>query len=235
VANLSPAELAARIDHTLLAATATTAAIEGLCAEAREHGLFAVCVNGVHVARCRARLAGSPVRVASVIGFPLGANATAAKLHEAGCALEDGAVELDLVLQIGALLEGDEMRVAQELAAVVALARPARALVKTILETGHLSSAQITRACRLAEEAGADLVKTSTGFGPRGASLEDVRLMHAAVGGRLGIKAAGGIRTRALALELLAAGATRLGSSASLAILRPESPEESPSLRSTRP
>ena len=218
---LTPAELAARIDHTLLAAGATPAAIETLCAEAREHGFFAVCVNGVHVRRCVKELAGSAVRVASVVGFPLGANSPRAKAHEAHCALEDGAVELDLVIQIGALLAGDARLVVEDIADVVASARPAGARVKAILETGLLSPEQVTRACLLAAEAGADFVKTSTGFGPRGASLEDIRLMRAAVGQRLGIKASGGIRTRAFALELLAAGATRLGTSASVGILGP--------------
>jgi deoxyribose-phosphate aldolase len=221
---LTPAELAARIEHTLLAAGATPAAIETLCAEAREHGFFAVCVNGVHVRRCVKELAGSAVRVASVVGFPLGASSPRVKAHEADCALEDGAVELDLVIQIGALLAGDERLVVDDLAGVVAWARPVGARVKAILETGCLSPAQTIRACHLAAEAGADLVKTSTGYGPRGASLEDVRLLKAAVGDRLGIKASGGIRSHAFALELLAAGATRLGTSSSVAILRPDSP-----------
>ena len=214
-------ELAARLDHTLLAAGATGAAIERLCDEARQHGFHAVCVNGVHVARCVARLRGSTVRVASVVGFPLGAGSLRARLAEADCALVDGAVELDLVLQIGALLAGDEGFVLEDLAALVRRARTSGALVKVILETGLLTPAQITRACQLAEEAGAAFVKTSTGFGPRGASLEDVQRMRAAVGERLGIKASGGIRTHEFACQLLAAGATRLGTSASLAILRP--------------
>lgn len=220
----SPDELAARIDHTLLAAGTTPAAIDRLCGEAREHRFFAVCVNGVHVRRCRSNLAGSAVRVASVVGFPLGATSSAAKAHEADCAIQDGAVELDLVIQIGALLAGEERLVVEDVAGVVARAQAAGARVKAILETGLLTPEQVTRACQLAAEAGADFVKTSTGFGPRGAALEDIRLMKAAVGTRLGIKASGGIRTRAFALELLAAGATRLGTSASVAILRPESP-----------
>jgi deoxyribose-phosphate aldolase len=217
----SNAELAAQIDHTLLAAGATPAAIERLCAEARQHRFFAVCVNGVHVGRCVRELTDSEVRVASVIGFPLGANSPLAKVREADCALQDGAVELDLVMQIGALLAGDERLVLEDIGGVVARARSARARVKVILETGLLSPEQLTRACLLAAEAGADFVKTSTGYGPRGASLEDVRRMKATVGQCLGIKASGGIRTREFALELLAAGATRLGSSASLGILRP--------------
>lgn len=222
----SPAVLAAAIDHTLLAPGATPAAIERLCEEARAHGFHAVCVQGVHVARCARALQGSPVRVASVVGFPLGGSATRAKAHEATCALEDGAHELDVVVQLGHLLAGDERLVVEDLAAVVARARSGGALVKAILETGLLTPAQLTRACQLAREAGADFVKTSTGFGPRGASLEDLQNMRAAVGGQLGLKASGGIRTHAFACALLAAGATRLGTSASLAILRPASPGE---------
>lgn len=222
----STAELAARIDHTLLAASATARAIETLCAEAETHRFHAVCVNGIHVERCRQRLVGGSVKVACVVGFPLGANATRAKLFEAECALEAGAAELDFVIQIGALLGGEERAVSEELQAVVQRAHRQRALLKVILETGLLSPEQITRGCQLALDAGADFVKTSTGFGPRGASLEDVRRMQAAVGGRLGIKASGGIRTRDAALALLAAGATRLGTSASVAILQPGPPHQ---------
>jgi len=222
----SPDALAAAIDHTLLAPGASPAAIERLCDEARQHGFHAVCVQGVHVARGARLLQGCAVRVASVVGFPLGGSATRVKVHEAACALEDGARELDVVVQLGHLLAGDERFVVTDLAAVVQEARSAGALVKAILETGLLTQEQLTRACLLAREAGADFVKTSTGFGPRGASLEDVACMRAAVGGELGIKASGGIRTHAFACALLAAGATRLGTSASLAILRPASPGE---------
>jgi len=222
----SAATLASSIDHTLLAPGATAAAIERLCSEAREHAFHAVCVQGVHVPRCARTLMGSAVKVASVVGFPLGGNAPRAKAHEAACALEDGAHELDVVIQLGALLAGEERSVVEDLEGVVARARAQGALVKAILETGLLTPAQLTRACHLAREAGADFVKTSTGFGPRGASVEDIRRMQAAVGGRLGIKASGGVRTHEFACELLGAGATRLGTSASLAILRPASPGE---------
>lgn len=221
---LSPSALAATLDHTLLAPGATPEAIERLCAEARANDFHAVCVQGVHVARATRALTGSKVVVASVVGFPLGGAATRVKVHEAACALEDGAREIDVVVQLGHLLAGDERFVVDDLAAVAARVHASGALVKAILETGLLTPEALTRACTLAAEAGADFVKTSTGFGPRGASLEDVRGMQAAVGGRLGIKASGGIRTREFACELLAAGATRLGTSASLAILRPASP-----------
>jgi deoxyribose-phosphate aldolase len=216
-------ELAATIDHTRLAPQTTAAEVEQLCAEAREHGFAAVCVNGVFVPRCVRALAGSAVRTCTVVGFPLGAMATRAKREEARIALDDGARELDMVLQLGALLDGDLAAVARDIEAVVAPAHGAGARVKVILETGLLARESIVRACRIAAECGADFVKTSTGFGPRGATCEDIELMRASVrplvGDRMGIKAAGGIRTAAQARALLAAGATRLGTSAGLAIL----------------
>jgi len=212
-------EVARRIDHTLLGATARPDEVERLCAEAIEHGFASVCVNGVHVERCAGRLAGSPVRVASVVGFPLGASAPPAKREEARLALEDGAAELDMVLQIGALRAGEDALVADDVAGVVEVAHARAALVKVILETGTLTEEEIVRGCRLAESAAADFVKTSTGFGPRGASLEDVALLRASVSPRVGVKASGGIRTAAFARALLEAGATRLGTSASVALL----------------
>ncbi len=213
-------EFAAVLDHTLLAPEATPEDILRLCAEAREHGFAAVCVNGSHVLRAVQRLDGSPVRVCAVVGFPLGAGDPRAKGHEARLALESGARELDMVLQVGALRAGEHAFVVQDIEAVVTVARSGRALVKVILETGLLTREQIVSACRLTEEAGADFVKTSTGFGPRGASREDVELLRSCVGSRLGIKAAGGIRTASFARELLEAGATRLGASASVALVR---------------
>ena len=208
------------LDHTLLAPGATPADVERLCAEAGAHGFAAVCVNGAHVRRCAARLEGSGVKVCSVVGFPLGAADPRVKVHEAGCALEAGARELDMVLQIGALRAGEHAFVVQDIQGVVAAARPCGARIKVILETGLLTAEELVTACRLAEDAGADFVKTSTGFGPRGASCEDVARLRACVGSRLGIKAAGGIRTLDVALALLDAGATRLGSSASVALVR---------------
>lgn len=215
----SARELAAVIDHTLLAPGATVAEVERLCEEAREHGFATVCVNGAHVRRCVARLEGSRVGVCAVVGFPLGANHPLVKALEARRALEDGAREIDMVLQIGALRAGAHDAVASDIEGVVAAAGPARALVKVILETGLLTPAEVSTGCRLAESAGADFVKTSTGFGPRGATREDVELMRASVSARIGVKASGGVRTARFARELLAAGATRLGASASLAIL----------------
>lgn len=212
--------LASVLDHTLLSPTATSADIERLCAEAREHAFASVCVNGVHVRRCSERLRDSSVRVCSVLAFPLGSSHPAVKVQEAGQALRDGAQELDMVLQIGALRAGEHAFVADDIAGVVTEAHRARALVKVILEVGLLTRDEIVMACRLAEAVGADFVKTGTGSGPRGATRADVELLRASVGAGVGVKAAGGIRTAQAARELLAAGATRLGTSASLAILR---------------
>jgi deoxyribose-phosphate aldolase len=212
-------DLARVIDHTLLAPTATAADVERLCAEARAFGFASVCVNGVHVARCRDGLRGSPVRVGTVVGFPLGADAPRAKRRAAEIALADGAEELDMVLQIGALRAGDQALVVEDIEGVVLAARAAHAPVKVILETGLLAEQEIRLACRLAEDGGATFVKTCTGFGPRGVTREDVELLRACVGERLGIKASGGIRSAAFARELLAAGAARLGTSASVAIV----------------
>lgn len=212
--------LARAIDHTLLRPDATAAEIDRLCAEARELGCASVCVNGVHVARCAAALRAGPVRVGTVVGFPLGADEPCVKRLAAERAFADGATELDMVLQLGALRGGDRSLVVRDIVGVVAVAHANGGLVKVILETGLLGAEEIRLACHLAEEAGADYVKTSTGFGPRGASCEDVRHMRECVGSRLGVKAAGGIRTTAFALELLAAGASRIGTSASVAILR---------------
>lgn len=219
-AGASAAGLAAVIDHTLLGPGATHTDVERLCAEAREFGFASVCVHGVHVARCRDRLAGSAVRVGTVVGFPLGADSSRAKSRAAEIALEEGAQELDMVIQIGALRSGDHALVARDIVGVVRAARPGSAVVKVILETGLLAVEELRAACRLAEEAGADFVKTSTGFGPRGASREDVVFLRQCVGSRLGVKASGGIRTAAFARELLAAGASRLGTSASVTLLR---------------
>jgi len=214
------AALAALIDHTLLAADATPARIERLCAEARAHAFAAVCVNGAHVRLAAGRLTGSTVAVCAVVGFPLGAMATRAKVEEARLALDDGARELDMVLALGALKAGDDAGVVRDVAGVAELAHAGGARVKVILETGLLAADEVERAARLAVAGGADFVKTSTGFGPRGASLEDVRRLRAAVGPEVGVKASGGVRTRAFALELLEAGATRLGTSAGVELVR---------------
>jgi len=212
-----PADLAGLIDHTLLRPDATRAEIEAACAEARQHRFASVCVNGHWVATCKALLAGSPVRVCAVVGFPLGAMATAAKAFEARTAVEQGAAEIDMVVNLGALRSRDHQAVLDDLAAVVAAA--ASAAVKVILETGALEADEKVIACALAEAAGAAFVKTSTGFGKGGATVEDVALMRAIVGDRLGVKASGGVRTADDARRMIRAGASRLGASASVAIV----------------
>ncbi len=214
-----PETLARYIDHTLLKPQATPQDMENLCRTARRWNFAAACVPPVYVALAADLLAGSPVRVCTVVGFPLGNTTTTAKVYETIQALHDGAEEIDMVLPIGLLKAGRDDRVYQDIVAVVETAHAAGALVKVILETGLLTEAEIVRACRLAKAAGADFVKTSTGFGPRGASVEDVRLMRATVGPDMGVKAAGGIRTYRQALAMLSAGADRIGASAGDKIL----------------
>lgn len=211
-------DLAPLLDHTLLKAGVTAADIEDLCAEARTHGFASVCVNPVWVPLAAERLAGSSTRVCTVVGFPLGATSLAAKAFEAAQALREGAEEVDMVLDLGAARGGDWDRVAADLRAVrEAVPRPA--VLKVILETCLLDDGQKRRACTLAEAAGLDFVKTSTGFSTGGATEADVALMRNAVGPTVGVKASGGIRTRAQALAMVRAGASRLGVSASLAIV----------------
>ena len=213
------ARLRAAIEHTLLAAEATERDIERLCDEATNHGLFGVCVNPVHVPVARARLGHATVQLVSVVGFPLGATASEVKAHEATLVVAAGADELDMVLALGAARAGDWSRVQADIEAVVASAqgRP----VKVIVETAKLEDDEKRLACHAARRAGAAFVKTSTGFGGGGATEHDVALMHGEVGGVLGVKASGGIRTRAQALQLLHAGATRVGTSAGPALLLP--------------
>lgn len=213
--------LASTIDHTLLKPTATAAEIRRLCAEAAEHRFAAVCVNGAWAEEAARLLAGASVGVAAVVGFPLGAMAPGAKAAEAAQAIADGATEIDMVMQIGRLKDGDDDFVRRDIEAVVAAARRGGrpALVKVIIETCFLTNEEKVRACRIAAAAGADFVKTSTGFGPAGATVEDVRLMRASVPARVGVKAAGGIRTAEAARAMLAAGATRIGTSSGVAIV----------------
>jgi deoxyribose-phosphate aldolase len=210
-------ELASRIDHTLLKPEAREGAIDQLCAEAATLGMFSVCVNPMWIERAKLRLEGTPVRVCTVIGFPLGANATIVKAYEAEQAIAAGADELDMVLAIGRLLDGEHEYVQRDIAGVVAAAQGR--LVKVILETALLDRSQIERACELAVAGGAGFVKTSTGMGPGGATVEAVRWMRASVDPSIGVKASGGIRDAPTARAMIEAGATRLGSSASRAIL----------------
>ena len=209
--------IAACIDHTLLDPGATRADMDRWCEGARELGFATVCVHPAWVAYCARRLEGSPVRVCSVVGFPSGAHRTDVKAFEAGCAVGDGASEIDVMIHLGALKGGDHDLVRDDLTAVVAAAHPAA--VKVILETGRLSEDEKRTGARLAIEAGAAFVKTSTGFGGSGATLEDVRLLRAVVGPDRGVKASGGIRTLEQAIAMLDAGATRLGTSAGVAIV----------------
>jgi deoxyribose-phosphate aldolase len=216
---MSAADIARLIDHTLLKPDATRDQILKLCAEAIQYHFASVCVNPYWVPLCAAELAGSGVRVCTVAGFPLGATSTAAKVAETEEAIRAGASEIDMVINIGALRSGDEAAVGADIRAVVEAAHRGGATVKTILETALLDDAQKTAACRLAREAGADYVKTSTGFGPGGATVHDVALMRRAVGPKMGVKAAGGVRTLDDLRAMVEAGATRIGASAGVTIV----------------
>jgi len=212
--------LAAVIDHTLLKPDAMAEDITRVCEEAAEFGFAAVCVNPCWVTLAANLLAGSGARVCTVAGFPLGANTTRTKVYEAGIAGEQGAIEIDMVLNIGALRDGAHHFVHKDISDVAEVVRGNGGLLKVILETSLLNDQQKVRACRLAVDAGADFVKTSTGFSGGGATAADVRLMRQTVGDRAGVKASGGIRTLASAREMLAAGAIRIGSSAGVNIVK---------------
>ena len=209
-------ELAAFIDHTVLAESATAAQVVQACEEARQHGFAAVCVRGAHVAEARRRLAGAPVEVAAVVDFPLGEASTGARVAEARALVAAGAEELDLVAPLPAVRAGRWEAVFGDLRAVVA-AVPVP--VKVILETGALDRDRIAAGAALARAAGAAWLKTSTGFGRGGATVEAVALLRAVAGDALGVKASGGIRSTGQALAMIEAGASRIGTSASLAIL----------------
>lgn len=211
-------DLAPLLDHTLLKAEARASQVDQLCEEALAHGFASVCVNPAWVPRASAHLRGSVVRVCTVVGFPLGATTAAQKAHEAVSALEDGADEVDMVLPIGLALEGDWAAVEAELALVRKAVPRGQAVLKVILETCCLDEAQKVQACRAAVAAGLDFVKTSTGFASGGATAQDVALMRKAVGAACGVKASGGIRSYADALQMIRSGATRLGLSASIAV-----------------
>jgi len=209
--------LAAAIDSTLLRPEARPEDVAALCREAIALGVAAVCVNPEYVDLSARMLQGSGVKVATVVGFPLGATTTAVKVYEARQVVEAGADEVDMVLALGRFKAGEDARVEDEIRAVVEGA--GGRTVKVILETGLLAPDEIRRACLLVKSAGAHFVKTSTGFGPGGARVEDVSLMRETVGPEMGVKASGGIRDRAAALRMLEAGASRLGTSSARAIL----------------
>jgi deoxyribose-phosphate aldolase len=207
------------IDHTILKPDATRAEVLQVCAEARRYEFASVCVNSFHVPVVARELLGSPVKTCTVAGFPLGAASTAAKVAEALDAIAQGATEVDMVINLGALKGGDESQAGTDIAAVVAASHEGGAIVKVIIETALLNHDQKVLACQLAVRAGADFVKTSTGFAKAGATTEDIALMRATVGQSIGVKASGGIRTLEQLKAMVAAGASRIGASASVAIV----------------
>lgn len=228
------ADMAGMIDHTLLKPQATEDQVRQLCAEARQFSFASVCVNPTWVPLCAQLLRGSPVKVCTVIGFPLGATLPEVKAFEAQRCAHQGATELDMVINIGALKSQQFGIVEDDIAAVVNAAHPLGACVKVIIEAAYLTDEEKVEACALAKAAGADYVKTSTGFGPSGATIEDVALMRRVVGPEMGVKAAGGVKTAEEAKAMIAAGATRIGASASIKIIdemkgivKPSKPEAS--------
>jgi deoxyribose-phosphate aldolase len=219
VDTITEEKVAKTIDHSLLRPELTVDEVLAGCAVAAAYDVASVCCRPLDVGRCRDALAGGGVLVGTVVGFPHGSSASAVKAAEAERALDDGAVELDMVLPIGWLRSGEDAYVHDDIAAVVAVARPRGAVVKVILENAYLTDEQKVRGCRLSEKAGADYVKTSTGYAPSGATMDDLRLMRASVSDRVKIKAAGGIRTLDLLIEGLNAGMDRCGATATAAII----------------
>ncbi len=201
------------IDHTLLKADATAEQVAILCEQALQYNFGAVCVNSYWVAFCKTALAGSNVKVGATIGFPLGAMSTKAKVFDTRQSIKDGATEIDMVINIGDLKSRNLAAVANDIREVVRVAHKMGAIVKVILETCLLTDEEKVTACLLSKEAGADFVKTSTGFSTGGATVEDIRLMRSVVGPEMGVKASGGVRTLADAQAMIAAGATRIGTS----------------------
>lgn len=214
-----PRDLARFIDHTLLRPDATAPDIDRLCEEARTYGFAAVCVNPTWVRRCAQNLHGTGVKVASVVGFPFGAGTTEVKALEARRAIRDGAREIDMVINVGALKSGDVDLVRRDIEKVADACREAGAICKVIIEAALLTDEEKVVVSHLAKLAKADFVKTSTGYGPGGATVHDVLLMRETVGPGLGVKASGGIRSAEDAREMIAAGATRIGASASVQIV----------------
>ena len=217
MADPNAASLAGLIDHTILKPDASEAQVLEFCTEARTHGFRSVCVNSIHVPLVAGALRGSEVRTCSVVGFPFGAMPSDVKAAETARAVANGADEIDMVIAIGALKEGRLDYVGDDIAAVRA-ACPG-VVLKVIIETCLLDDDQKRDACRLAQQAGADFVKTSTGYSTSGATVADIALMRAVVGPDMGVKASGGVRTREAAEAMIAAGATRIGSSSGIAIV----------------
>lgn len=214
---MNKVQLAKMIDHTLLKADALEEQVKELCREAKEYNFASVCVNPSYVSFCAEELKNSDVKVCTVIGFPLGATTTEVKSFEAKDAIEKGAQEVDMVINIGKLKDKDYIYVKNDIEEVVKAAK-GKALTKVIIETCLLTREEKIKACELAKEAGADFVKTSTGFSTGGATLEDIKLMRETVGPELGVKASGGVRSYKDAITMIEGGATRIGASASIAI-----------------
>ena len=219
IANLSVKQLAGMIDHTFLKPFGTAENIEKLCDEARKYEFAMVAINPAEVETCVKLLEGSPVRVGAAIGFPLGQTTTECKAFETRDAIAKGATEIDTVINVRALQKGRLDIVKKEIEEMVAICRPAGVICKVILETCYLSDAEKETVCRIAKEAGVDFVKTSTGFGTAGATVEYVALMRRVVGPEIGVKAAGGIRDLDTALAMIKAGATRIGTSSGVTIV----------------
>ena len=219
IATLSERDIAKAIDHSLLRPELDDAFVEAGCRLAAEYDVASVCVRPVDVVRARRILDGTDVAVGTTIGFPHGNHTTEVKVAEAKRALADGATELDMVIQIGALKSGRDADVQADIAAVVEVGHAAGAIVKVIFENAYLNDDEKIRACHLSEAAGADFVKTSTGFAPSGASHDDLRLMRANTSPRMGVKAAGGVRTLDAMLEVMALGTTRIGATATKTII----------------
>lgn len=206
------------IDHTLLKPESTKEQILQICDEAKEYGFATVCIQPTWIDIAKQELAGFDTGITTVIGFPLGVTSTFTKVAETRDAIASGATEIDMVLNIGALKSGDDLGVFQDIKAVVDAVK-GQAIVKVIIETGYLTVEEKILACKFSKEAGADFVKTSTGFGPGGATVEDVQLMRETVGSELGVKASGGVRDAESAARMIEAGATRIGASASITIV----------------
>ena len=213
--------IASYIDHTLLKPDATGEQIDQLCAEAKEYGFASVCVNPYYVARCVKNLKGSDVKVCTVVGFPLGATTMETKVFETLQAVASGAQEIDMVMNVCAMKSGHTKAIEQEIQAMAAAVED-KAILKVIIETCLLTDEEKTQACRIARRSGAQFVKTSTGFGSGGATVEDVALMKKAAGANVKVKASGGIRDYATAKAMIEAGADRIGASAGVSIVKEE-------------
>jgi len=227
--------LAKMIDHTLLKPDATQEQIAQLCFEARKYGFASVCINPTWVELCAKLLEGSPVKVCTVIGFPLGATSAEVKAFETQVALDHGATEIDMVINVGALKARDLELVAKDILGVVTAAHARKSIVKVIIEAILLTDEEKTIACLLAKEAGADYVKTSTGFASGGATVHDVALMRRVVGPEMGVKAAGGVRTYEDAENMIKAGATRIGASAGVKIIQGPTAVAAPAMPASAP